>query len=311
MTVKKCLKIGVQTSSTLLQNQTGPSTSHKKCFSVQKALALYLDLDLSENNNLTLSSTLNALHPGLFLGLYKLRQYKKTIAPINVVASEPSTEAHLQDLLNTTTKSIIETVQPDSLENVSNSLTLVSKWEFDGSSGHSPYKQKFTDTESTDEFLMLTAFVPLKLIDNRNRKEVWKNPRPSSTLFCRPIRFQYIKECKDVVKAEEQTATSDIEKLQQFKVIQSGQEIFAKYEMLLTMLHGSAISTLSGTNANQNCFIRGATTKTINRISIPEENIRRENYKLGLSSLHCWIKSFETHQLQTAIQILASEGWRT
>nr|CAI5825887.1 unnamed protein product [Callosobruchus analis] len=188
-------------------NQTGPSTSHEKCFSVQQALALYLDLDLSENKYLTLSSTLNALHPGLFPGLYKLRQYKKTIVRINAVTSELSAEAHF----------IIETVQPDSLENVSNSLTLVSKWVFDGSSRHSMYKQKITDTECTDEFLMLTAFVPLKLIDNRNRKEVWKNIRPSSTLFCRPIRFQYIKECKDVVKAEEERATSDIEKLQQFK----------------------------------------------------------------------------------------------
>nr|CAI5858203.1 unnamed protein product [Callosobruchus analis] len=110
-------------------------------------------------------------------------------------------------------------------------------------------------------------------------------------------------------KAEEQKATSHIEKLQQFKEIQSGQEILARYEMLSTMLDGNAISTLSVTNANQNCFIRGATTKAINRISIPEENIRRENYKYGLSSLHCWIRSFETHQLQTAIQIVASEGW--
>nr|CAI5825761.1 unnamed protein product [Callosobruchus analis] len=261
-------------------NQTGWSTSHEKCFSVQQALAL----DLSENKYLTLSITLNALHPGLFPGLYKLRQYKKTIVPINIVTTKLSAETHLQDLLNTTTKSIIETVQPSALENVSNSLTLVSKWEFDGSSGHSPYKQKFTDAESTDEFLMLTAFVPLKLIDNHNRKEVWENPRPSSTLFCSPIRFQYIKECKDVVKAEEQRATSDIEKFQQFKVIQSGQEIFAKYEMLFTMFDGSAVSTLSGTNANQNCFIRGATTKTIKRISIPEENIRR-------GYLHCIVGS--------------------
>nr|CAI5858204.1 unnamed protein product [Callosobruchus analis] len=166
-------------------NQKGPSTSHEKCFSVQQTLGLYLDLDLSENKYLTLSSTLNALHPGLCPGLYKLRQYKKIIVPINIVTTELSAETHLQDLLNTTTKSIIETVQPDSLENLSNSLTLVSKWKVDGCSGHSLYKQKFTDTESTDEFLMLTAFVPLKLIDNRNGKEVWKNPRPSSTLFCR------------------------------------------------------------------------------------------------------------------------------
>lgn len=64
--------------------------------------------------------------------------------------------------------------------------------------------------------------------------------------------------------------------------------------MLFTMLDGSAISTLSGTNAGQNCFICGATPKTMNRIDVIEENIRTENYKYGLSSLHCWIRSFET-----------------
>nr|CAI5870083.1 unnamed protein product [Callosobruchus analis] len=181
-------------------NQPGPSTSHEKCFSLQQALALYLDLDLLENKYLTLSSTLNALHPGLFPGLYKLRQYKKTIVPINIVTTELSAEAHLQDLLNTTIKSIIETVQP-----------------------------RFP--RECFQFFNF-AFMALKLIDNRNRKQVWKNPSHSSTLFCRPIRFQYIKECKHVVKAEEQRATSDIEKVQQFKVVQSGQERFAKYEIM-------------------------------------------------------------------------------
>lgn len=275
-------------------NKSEQSTSHNKCLSVQQALALCLDLDLSESKYLILSSTLNSLYPGLFPSLYKLKQYKKTIIPSNIITTEISAEVNLQDLLNATTKSIMQTIPQDSFKDVSNSFTLISKWGFDGSSGHSMYKQKFTDTESTDAYLMLTAFVPLRLIDNIDRKEVWENSRPSSTMYCRPIRFKYIKECKDVVKSEEQIITSYIEELQPWEIYKNQEKIVVRYEMLFTMLDGSAINTLSGTNATQNCFICGATPKLMNNIDIMGGNLHTDNYKYGLSSLHCWIRSFET-----------------
>lgn len=47
-------------------NKTAPSTSHKKCLSVQQALALYLYLYFSENKYIILSRTINLLYPGLF-----------------------------------------------------------------------------------------------------------------------------------------------------------------------------------------------------------------------------------------------------
>lgn len=281
-------------AANICANQAGSSLSPEKCLSVEQTLALYLDLDLSESKYLILSNTVNLLCPGFFPSLYKLKQYRKTILPPNILINELSAEVNLQDLLNTTTKSILHTIKQESLNDVSDSLTLISKWGFDGSSGHSTYKQKFTDTNSTDAFLMLTAFVPLTLIDNNNKKEVWKNPRPSSTMFCRPIKFNYIKECKYIVKAEEQRVTADIENLQRFHINKNEREIAVNYKMLFTMLDGSAINTLSGTNATQNCFICGATPKLMNSREIAERKKCAENYKYGLSSLHCWIRSFET-----------------
>nr|CAI5831484.1 unnamed protein product [Callosobruchus analis] len=72
----------------------------KRTKQLQPASALYLDLDLYENKYLTVSSTLNALDSGLFPSLYKLRQYKKTIIPINIVTTELS--VHFRDLANVT-----------------------------------------------------------------------------------------------------------------------------------------------------------------------------------------------------------------
>jgi len=43
--------------------------------------------------------------------------------------------------------------------------------------------------------LFVTSYVPLRLISQLDEsKIIWKNPRPSSTRFCRPIRFQFKKE---------------------------------------------------------------------------------------------------------------------
>ena len=71
-------------------------------------------------------------------------------------------------------------------------FTLISKWGCDGSSGHSTHKQRFKNSDATDEFLFVFSFVPLRLSDGQNI--IWQNPRPSSTLYCRPIKFIFSKE---------------------------------------------------------------------------------------------------------------------
>lgn len=81
-------------------------------------------------------------------------------------------------------------------------FTLICKWGFDGSSGHSLYKQKFTDSSNTDEFLFSIGLVPIHLRNDVDGNIVWKNPRTSSTRFCRPIKFIYAKETTNLAKAE-------------------------------------------------------------------------------------------------------------
>lgn len=77
-------------------------------------------------------------------------------------------------------------------------MHLICKWGCDENSGQSVYKQKFTEDEISDENVFFTLFVPLQLVckDSESNTEivVWKNPRPSSPRFCRPIKLQFLHE---------------------------------------------------------------------------------------------------------------------
>ena len=115
--------------------------------------------------------------------------------------SESCAQIELQALLDHTTSRIIQlqadvidTLNPEILQK----LVLHCKWVCDGSSGQSVFKQKFTETGKSDESIFYTSLVSLQLIHNNHEMGeatiVWKNPRPSSPQFCRPIRLQFVHE---------------------------------------------------------------------------------------------------------------------
>lgn len=53
--------------------------------------------------------------------------------------------------------------------------------------------------KKTDADIVMASLVPLQLRCKRNESyfTIWENPRYSSTRFCRPIMFEYIKETKE------------------------------------------------------------------------------------------------------------------
>lgn len=82
---------------------------------------------------------------------------------------------------------------------------LISKWGFNGPSGQSIYKQKLSDEivsieKPIDESIFISSLVPLKLMDGDY--VVWENPHPSSTKYCRPIKFEFVKENDELIKRE-------------------------------------------------------------------------------------------------------------
>ncbi|CAH2003441.1 unnamed protein product [Acanthoscelides obtectus] len=135
--------------------------------------------------------------------------YEKILSLIDI-RDEPS--KHLkkvdsQELLQKTAESILEIIN---FEERDYRIKVICKWGFDGSSGHSQYKQKFSDLENTDEFLFLVAMTPLRLIDMETNKVLWKNESPSSTLYCRPIKFLFKKENADLVRNTEKEIVTKI-----------------------------------------------------------------------------------------------------
>lgn len=117
-----------------------------------------MDLDLSDRKYNILRKTVNELYENCFPSLYALRKEKQKVIP-NITTTEISAEVDIKSIMQRTSAAILKLCKLD--ENPTK-VTLVCKWGMDGSSGHSRYKQKFSNEESNDEFMFFIAFVPLK-----------------------------------------------------------------------------------------------------------------------------------------------------
>lgn len=264
----------------------------KKTISSEKSLALCLDLGLSERKYLTLRRTVNNIHKDCFPSLYQIRRKKIELLPKTIISTECMAEVNLQDLLNNTCDGLLKSLDISTL-GIQNELTLTCKYGFDGSSGHSTYKQKFDDEHLSDEYMFLIAMSPIELSDRNSDKKVWSNSRSSSTFFCRPIKFLFAKETAALVKDEEEKLAIQIRDLEEYSINFKEKHFAFNFKMILTMLDGSAINVLSDTNSTQKCFICGALPKEMNSLKVYERPIKSENLRFGLSSLHLWIRGFE------------------
>lgn len=205
-------------------------------------------------------------------------------------------EIELQAILNKTAERLVEaqrevvtSVLPNLKPNPS--FTLISKWGCDGSTGHSAYKQRFENSEDTDEFLFVYSFVPLRLIDEGNNI-IWQNPRPSSTIFCRPIKFIFAKETTELTKIETNKVLEQINNLEATSCDFGGSKISVKHKLLLTMTDGKVCNALTETHSSQKCYICGATPRMMNDEGRHFDS-NQDNFGFGLSTLHAWIRSFE------------------
>lgn len=265
-----------------------------RCLSKEEALAYYVDAKSTTHSyKQTRKWSIRAGHQ-VFPSFHSVRQAKIECYPPKeqISINETRAEIKLQAVLNKTAerlicaqREVLKSVHPGSL------LFLVSKWGCDGSSGHSTYKQKFTNSEDTDEFLFVFSFVPLQLRDNSGNV-VWQNPRPSSTMYCRPIKFIFSKETTDFTVTETNKILEEINQLVPTIGNVDGKEVSVKHELLFTMIDGKVCNAMTETSSAQKCYICGATPKFMNDES-REFMVNKENLGFGISPLHAWIRSFE------------------
>lgn len=262
--------------------------------SSDEALAYYIDCKSTTHSyKKTRKWSMIAGH-NVFPSYYSLVKSKQACYPAegHIYITETRAEISLQALLNKTVERLV-LAQNEVISSVlptSSSFTLVSKWGCDGSSGHSAYKQRFENTEDTDEFLFVFSFVPLRLHDGP--KIIWQNPRPASTMYCRPIKFIFAKETNDFTFAETNRLLEEVNSLLPTLINIGDSQISVKHELLQTMIDGKVCNALTETRSSQKCFICGATPKTMNDDPVNFYS-NEEHFGFGLSTLHAWIRCFE------------------
>lgn len=187
-------------------------------YNEDEAVSLIIEAKLSKHQYMLLRTEAKKRNADIYPSYHRVLEAKNRCYPPKeaLTITEASAEVRLQDLLNHTSnlliqlqKSVLLRLTDKQLKN----LVLVVKWGYDGSTGHSQYKQRYEATGSGDGDLFLTSLVPLQLYFEQPGKEkiiVWQNPRPSSTRFCRPIRFQFKKETTELSLLEKMYIESQI-----------------------------------------------------------------------------------------------------
>ena len=278
----------------------------------EEALALKVQCNLSDNQYQMIRNAAKKQHANIFPPLHHIQTVKPNCYPNDTVVTETSAHCSLQSLVDHTASRIIQMPGPNgklsdiirsSDQSATCSGTFYFKAGMDGASSQSVYNQKFEHTNlsegiKNEESLFQSALVPLKFLVNEC--EVWKNPKPSSSHFCRPLNLQYKKETAEVLRDEEARKRDEIANLKNLEVTielpNSCNPINAsiRQNIDITMLDGKAVNALTDTKSSQNCNLCGAKPSEMNNLEVIRSKfVHQDSLRLGLSSLHCWLRSFE------------------
>ncbi|KAL4152899.1 hypothetical protein QTP88_000732 [Uroleucon formosanum] len=277
---------------------------------VSQAVAFIIDTHMTKNAYH--KTRLGAKKHGadIYHSYDRVRLAKYRCYPENIIISEISASVPLQNLLDPTIKRLWETLDFDDIINYAeeySELKFICKWGCDGSSGHSEYHQSFHDIETddtectqnaiTDSSIVLFCIVPLRhtgvIKVSNTRVILWENPTPSSTRYCRPLKFLYAKETKEVTKTEVGRVENEIMELKSVELNIKNSVLCINYTMLMTMVDGKVINTLTESSSRL-CYICKCNPTNMNDLdNIKRFVVNEDNVKYGMSSLHAWIKFLE------------------
>jgi len=143
-------------------------------------------------------------------------------------------------------------------------VKLIVSYGFDGSTGHSMYKQRFEgyEPDTFDHSLFVTTLIPLQLLDSLGRV-LWMNHTTQSIRFCRPLKMEFIKESKEHILKERNNLDEEIRKLMPYIFDDFDDKFFVSvcFELNMTLIDGKVLNILTGTKSSQSCPICGATPK--------------------------------------------------
>ncbi|CAG9759703.1 unnamed protein product [Ceutorhynchus assimilis] len=274
-------------------------------YTAEEALELILDSRLSKQQYLDIRRGAIQKNCNIYPDYKKIWQIKSSCRPSGIQVTEVIAEVPLKNLLEHTTKRIIN-LQKDVILQFMDSLSMaeidaeiIFSYGFDGSSGFSVYKQKFdsSDTQS-DASLFATTIVPLRF--QSMNIVLWNNRTPQSVRFCRPLKLEFVKETSEHILKEKIGLDLQIQQLDILRIeLEPSKVIKITFQLFMTLIDGKVLNTLTGNKSSQSCPICKATPKSFLQIQ-PESFQRSEVYnpkpgtlQYGISPLHAWIRFFE------------------
>jgi hypothetical protein len=272
-------------------------------YSKEKALALLTDAELSKSNYQLLRNSAMEMNCPLYPPYNDVKLAKLDCYPQNITTTDFSANIPLLDLLHHTVSRLllsqVDVIQ--TFSNISHGLNMHYKIGFDGSTCQSIYKQVAENERdlASEQSLFMTCIVPLQLyfFKDGKRQIVWQNPKPSSTLYCRPLRFVFQKENTDAIMTEFNTIQEEIKETPPTEVSMCGTTYTIINTIDLTMIDGKVHTVISNaTSSSQSCSICGASPTEMNKMDIIESKVVQadiQNLKFGISTLHAWIRFLE------------------
>lgn len=264
-----------------------------------KVLALIEDIKLTKHQYETLRSYAISKNAYIFPSYKKLSKIKELCYPLKsgIKIEEKGVQIDLQHLLDHTINRIIKipnVALPQIPQNEKGFLRFLAKWGCDGASGHSKYNQNFSDKALSDESIFMISMVPLKLEIKTSFgwEIVWKNERPSSTKFCRPIKFEYASETPEKIRSDVNDINEQIKNLIP-TILETNNGIYeVVHNLSLTMIDGKVCQALTFTSSASNCVICEAKPSEMNNLMAKKKE-KAENFQYGISTLHAWIRFME------------------
>jgi hypothetical protein len=87
------------------------------------------------------------------------------------------------------------------------------------------------------------SFVSLQINCTANDQKIiiWQNPRPSSTTFCKPIKFIFKKETVESTRDEVDKIETQIKNLNTTDIILNNKVLNVKHNLIFLMVDGKVI----------------------------------------------------------------------
>lgn len=240
---------------------------------------------------------IRAMVPGVFPSYKTVQRAKKDCYPKRVVATDSSCGVPVGDLVGHTVSRILETVDPSQLEQLDDKqgITFKVKVGMDGSGGLTKYKQ---DGESLG--CDGTVFISAMEILGSSPEPIWTNPKPNSSLWCRLIRYKYVKETEEVIRAEKAYLEKEFSKINDKRLqikINDSKYVYVILEVDYTMIDGKVANVLTGCSSSKSCNIGKLGPTDFNNLekvmSTLNGGVDEQHYCLWLSTLHTWIRALE------------------